>query len=72
MLKKALYIFMALLFGFFIYNSYIKKESKLDFDKIKESIETDNIKYIVKTCSRQEDCFQTMVRMIYFYYETLA
>lgn len=49
MLKKALYIFMALLFGFFIYNSYIKKESKLDFDKIKESIETDNIKYIVKT-----------------------
>lgn len=48
MLKKGLYIVMSLLIVFFIYNVYIKKDSNINLNFIKESIETDNIKYSLK------------------------
>lgn len=49
MLKKALYAVMATLVLLFIYNTYIKKDTLIKaMQFIKESIETDNIKYQVK------------------------
>lgn len=50
MLKKALYAVMASLVLLFIYNTYIKKDTLIQTLRyIKESIETDNIKYHVKS-----------------------